>query len=125
MPPYSKRTSNLAGREELIWKLWFELGTLELISRRLFEMGVNNPKNGKPVSRWGLEIAAWRYACENIAQAKQDFKDSYLGRQVPFDDTAELNFYRRLITGAKAVYTGKSLERWIANNDLESYRKFL
>ena len=124
MPPYSKHPSALSG--ELVWKMWFqeETNTLQKISDRLTEEGKLNAK-GEPYSRFGISIAAWKYACQNIPEAKNDFKSSYEGRKLPFDRQAEENFYRKLMAASKNVYYGRVLEKWIAENDLEQFRKYL
>jgi hypothetical protein len=123
MPPYPK-SNNVAG--EIAWKLWFqpETDTLDKIKLKMDEMGIVSNRN-KPYSRFGLSIVAWKYACEHIEEAKNDFRKRYEDENIPWNQEAEENFYRKLVSGATHNYYGKSFDRWITENNLEQYRKYV
>lgn len=124
MPPNSKYKVGLNEKE--CWDLWWELKTLEKVADVLFERGVKNPKSGGKVTGYGAGLAAWRYACKNIPAAKEDFRKDYESRGFTFDEFRENEFYRALMHSAKRIYiTQKSLDKFIAQNDLEQYRHYL
>jgi hypothetical protein len=107
--------------------MWFvdETNTLAKISARLAEQGIINKKLDRPYSTFGISISAWRWATQNIEEAKDDFRKSYEARGLPFDAQGEENFYRKMMIAVKNVYYGRSLERWIRENDLEKYRRYI
>lgn len=124
MPPYAKNSNPVRG--ELVWKMWFQedTETLEKISDKLVQMGILN-KLGKPYSKTGIAYAAWKWASDHIEEAKADFKKSYEDKNIPWTRQAEENFYRRLMAASSHNYYGGALERWIKQNDLEKYRKYI
>lgn len=124
MPPNSKDRNAL--NEKLCWDLWWEKGTLENAVQALTDMGIISGRTGKPVTTWGLEIAAWRYAVRHIDAAKEDFRKDAEKRNVPFDEQEEEKFYLRMMRASRRVFSVDRLrEQWIAENNLEKYRKFL
>lgn len=124
MPPSSTQLSYL--NEQECWNLWFELGTLKNVQENLFERGIENPVTGKAFSRYAIQIAAWRYACKNVEQAKLDFKADMEKQGFAWNDSAEQNFYARLMKGSKrCIYGRKRMDKFIEENNLEQYRKYI
>ena len=122
MPPYTVNDDV----SRMIWKMWFlpEYDTLRKLQVKLTEMGIVS-RLKKPYGRFAISRLAWRFACDNIEEAKDDFRKGYATRNVPFDAYAEENFYRKLIAAAVHYMHGKRLDDWIAKNDLEKYRKYI
>jgi hypothetical protein len=124
MPPNSKYVAGLNEKE--CWDAWWEHKTLRKAAQALFERGVKNPKTNGPVTHYGVQLAAWRWACKNIDAAKEDFRKDYESRGVAFDEWEEKAFYMSLMRVSKRIYvTQNSLEKWIVENHLEEYRQYI
>lgn len=119
MPPNRKYPSENV--EKICWDAWWEYGTLEAAAVGLYrDKGIYNHGTGKPLSRFGIELAAWRWAMKNIDAAIGDFRADAEKHKEVFD---EHNFYIRLVRAAKGVYRKSPhlFMKWLEDNKLTEY----
>lgn len=125
MPPNSKYNYSL--NEKQCWDLWWSTGTQRGAAKAMAEAGAINPETGLPYSHMGVGIAAWRYACNNIEAAKEDFRKDYENRGMPFDEYEQKEFYKKLVRAARNIWrkSPNVLEKWLRDNNLEDYRQYI
>jgi len=71
MPIVSKQLMGRLMDEELAFKLWAELGSLEKAAQALYDRGYKNPVKDAPYTVPGVQAAAYRWVLKNPDEAKE------------------------------------------------------
>lgn len=97
--------------------LWYQLGSVERVSKHLEKEGFVNSRTQKPFTPMAIWHSGMRYALENLDEAYQKYKD------VGAADSRE-EWERYMVEKAMTVYYSsvKRFMAWIRKNKFEKYK---
>ena len=103
---------------ERCWREWIRLGSLHKVQNKFEDEGLRNPRTLRVPTISAIEKAAYRWALENLEEAKKDLE--YAWNQIG-EVLTEERWQEFLVDKAKLAYfvQPKKIERFLEQHQLE------
>lgn len=100
-----------------VFDLHCKLGSIHKVALALYDQGIYNQKTGKPFTDMGLWEASWRYALDNLVEARKVANENI---KVTGEILSDTEWYKLVISKAQSLFTQKQYNAFIEKH---SYMK--
>lgn len=108
---FGKKESKIFLDRELCFNVWLETGSVWKAPKILKDKhGIYNKKTGELASAMGIWRAAWMYAFDNLAQAREKVSKVWLANGVVMTDK---DWYTLVVGKAKYLYSQRRFKKFM------------
>jgi hypothetical protein len=111
-----KNYTRLLDRKQ-VFELHCKLGSIGKVALALYDMGIYNQKTGKKFTDMGLWEASWRYALDNLVEAREVANGN---TKAVGDILSDATWYKLVVGKAQQLFTKKQYDAFL---DKHSYMK--
>lgn len=111
-----KQHKRLLDRKQ-VFDLHCKLGSIGKVALALYDMGIYNQKTGKPFTDMGIWEASWRYALDNLVEARKVANENV---KATGEILADTEWYKLVVGKASSIYSKKQFDAFMLKH---SYMK--
>ena len=111
-----KNYKRLLDRKQ-VFELHAKLGSIGKVALALYDMGIYNQNTGKKFTDMGLWEASWRYALDNLVEARKVANENV---KATGDILSDAEWYKLVVGKARRLFTRKQYDAFM---DKHTYLK--
>jgi hypothetical protein len=100
-----------------VFEVYSKVGSIHKVALALYDMGIYNKELGKPFTDMAIQEASWRYALENLVEARKLANENV---KATGDILADAEWYKLVVGKAQKYYTRSQFDAFMLKH---SYMK--
>jgi hypothetical protein len=100
-----------------VFEFYGKYGSVHNVALELYKIGIYNKELGKPFTDMAIQEASWRYALENLVEARKLANEN---KKLTGDILSDAEWYKLVVGKAQKYYTRKQFDAFMLKH---SYMK--